>query len=196
MNNSHWTTKSSAGQREHATWPTPDSTLRQGAVLIVVMLILSGLLAGCLGQPSANPTAMQATPTVAKPADAPVPTAPAPASGIQTTPKPTQAPAQATATVPAQTGSVSFAQKVLPIFEQRCASCHGAANPRAGLALTTYANVIKGSANGRVVEPGNPSNSLLVKLVTSGQMPRSGARLTPAEVQVISDWVQAGAPNN
>jgi hypothetical protein len=65
-----------------------------------------------------------------------------------------------------------------------------------GLYLRTYEEILAGSDNGAVVIPGDVEGSLLIELVANQEMPKRGPKLTPAQVQIFSDWVAAGAPNN
>jgi hypothetical protein len=64
------------------------------------------------------------------------------------------------------------------------------------LVLTTHADVLSGSWNGAVLEPGNAGGSYLVEQIISGEMPKRAPRLLPAEIRIISDWIDAGAPDN
>ncbi|HEV7668415.1 MAG TPA: hypothetical protein VGS22_07820 [Thermoanaerobaculia bacterium] len=45
--------------------------------------------------------------------------------------------------IPGHATTVEYRRDVLPIFERRCASCHGAASPAAGLPLTAAAGTIE-----------------------------------------------------
>lgn len=83
------------------------------------------------------------------------------------------------------------------IFAARCVSCHGATNPSGGYNLSTY--------NGTVAKDINPNNadgSVLVQRIirlpgANGFMPQGSTfSLSPAEVQAIKDWINAGALNN
>jgi len=47
-----------------------------------------------------------------------------------------------------------------------------------------------------VVVPGDVNKSLLVELISNQKMPKRGPKLTPPQVQIITEWVAAGAPNN
>jgi mono/diheme cytochrome c family protein len=91
---------------------------------------------------------------------------------------------------------VSFKAHVLPIFEEHCVKCHGGASPKEGLSLENYDNVMAGSFNGSVIEPGDVENSYLIEQVVTGRMPKQGPHLTPAEIDILTAWVKAGAPNN
>jgi len=121
--------------------------------------------------------------------------------GTTTNPNPTGTSGQSAAnpTAPSAGSSpaaVSFSKDVEPIFQSRCVSCHGGAHTQRGLDLTTYASVMAGSVNGPVVVAGNPDTSLLMQMILQGKMPKSGPKLQPNQVQILTEWVQAGAPNN
>ena len=91
---------------------------------------------------------------------------------------------------------VSFSGQVLPIFEARCQQCHGAGRAEAGLNLATHAGTMAGASYGPVVIPGNAESSILVQVIANGDMPLGGRKLAEAEIQIISDWIEAGAPDN
>lgn len=98
---------------------------------------------------------------------------------------------------------VSYAQDVVPILEARCWSCHGGVNPATGepkieegLDMTTYDGLMKGSEYGPIVEPGGPDDSLMLEMISSGDMPKIGDMLRPQEIELIRNWIAEGAPNN
>ena len=64
------------------------------------------------------------------------------------------------------------------------------------LDLKTHASLMAGSDNGPVVAPGDAANSLLVEMVATQKMPKRGPKLTPPQVQILTDWVNQGALNN
>jgi mono/diheme cytochrome c family protein len=92
--------------------------------------------------------------------------------------------------------NVNYQDHVLPIFEEHCAECHGAEDPEEGLELTRYRTAIVGSMNGPVIEPGDPDNSYLVELIVKGEMPKRGDPLSPDQIDIITAWIEAGAPEN
>ena len=81
---------------------------------------------------------------------------------------------------------------IMPIIESRCVNCHGGNRTEEGLNLTTHANILSGSDNGPVVTPGDAVNSLLVEMVATQKMPKRGLKLTPPQIQLITDWVNQG----
>src|SRR5512136_1069525 len=96
----------------------------------------------------------------------------------------------------ASTAPVSFSHDVLPIFTHICVKCHSGANPPHSLVLTTYDDVMAGSENGDVIEPGDPASSALIEKITTGKMPKNSPHLLPGQIRAIVDWVKEGAPNN
>ena len=96
----------------------------------------------------------------------------------------------------APASEVSYARDVRPILESRCASCHMGEFVSAGLDMNTYDSLMQGSDNGPVIDPGDAKHSLLIEKVTEGKMPKRGPKLTPAQIQIITNWIDAGAPNN
>ena len=77
-----------------------------------------------------------------------------------------------------------------PVFQQKCATCHGAA-ATAGLILTSYADALKGSASGPVILPNDSAGSKLVQVQSAGGHP---GQLSAEEIAQIKLWIDAGAP--
>lgn len=161
---------SSPAERESMT-ATSSQILRQVAVIVVVVVLWSALLVGYL---ALTGPAEESTP-------APQPTA------AEAGPSPEPAPEGAQA---------SFSADVLPIFEANCQRCHGTTRADAGLSLSSYAGVMAGSRGNSVVTPGSAEKSTLVQVIVTGRMPRGGSKLSDADIQTISAWVNAGAPDN
>jgi mono/diheme cytochrome c family protein len=153
---------------------------------IVLFILIVGVLSAC-GSQSANPPTSQ-------PTEEALPATEAPTDSPSDTTAPTE---PAAATQPAVEGAtVSFTNDILPIFESRCINCHGGERTQEGLDLKTHAALMAGSDNGSVVTPGDVVNSLLVELVANQKMPKRGPKLTPPQVQLITDWVNQGALDN
>ena len=89
---------------------------------------------------------------------------------------------------------------VLPIFQMRCVVCHGKRKQDGGLDLRSQASRMKGGKSGPVIIPGKPEESLLMKRITSGQMPPPKLLVeyfvrppSEAEVEVVRKWIAGGA---
>ena len=116
---------------------------------------------------------------------------PAPVQQEEPAPLPEDPEAAATS-APAETSAVSFSQDVLPIFEEYCTRCHGETRQRGGVALNNYAAVQASD----VIVVQDSAKSLLVRVLVSGEMPDDGPALSAELIQTISDWIDAGAPEN
>jgi uncharacterized membrane protein len=92
--------------------------------------------------------------------------------------------------------NVSFTKDVMPLLQSRCFNCHGGQQTSKGLNLTSYDSLMTGSENGPILTAGDAANSPIVQLVIAGKMPKRGPKLTPNEVQLLADWINAGAKNN
>jgi cytochrome c553 len=101
-----------------------------------------------------------------------------------------------TATLEVATGNVSFSKNVLPIFEANCTTCHGASRQSSNLMLNSYTNLMAGGLGGLVIQPGNAQESELFQKISTGSMPRGGSKLSDIEIQIITDWINAGAIDN
>jgi mono/diheme cytochrome c family protein len=84
-----------------------------------------------------------------------------------------------------------------PVLLSRCTSCHGEKSAAAGLRLHSVAAVLKGSANGPVIVEGFSDRSLLVRRISSHNMPPpgAGAPLTDAEINSVREWIDRGEFN-
>lgn len=86
---------------------------------------------------------------------------------------------------------LTYAGQIGALFTARCAGCHGERGIQ-GLNLTSYESLMAGSANGPVVVAGDPQASLLVQK-QSAETPHFG-QLSPEELEAVSVWISAGAP--
>jgi uncharacterized membrane protein len=78
----------------------------------------------------------------------------------------------------------TFSANVMPLIQTRCATpqCHASGSTNIGGPFTNY-DQIKAKA------------SRIREAVETGLMPK-GSTLTQAEINMISCWVESGAPNN
>ena len=94
--------------------------------------------------------------------------------------------------------AVEFSKDVRPILQKHCFSCHGPEKQKGGLRLDVKVSAFKGGEeHGSPIVAGSSKESVLVKF-TSGEdkdllMPPKGERLAASEVQVLREWIDAGA---
>jgi cytochrome c len=93
-----------------------------------------------------------------------------------------------------------YTTKVQPIFQANCYRCHGGMNHRGGLNIQTRSGMLKGGHEGSVLIPGDPANSLLVRLIRHEgpqkdpmPMPPKQPKLSDADISTVERWVKAGA---
>ncbi len=92
---------------------------------------------------------------------------------------------------------VNFKDHVAPILQSRCNSCHNNDKQKGGLNLETFGDTMKGGSSGKVVEAGDSEGSRLYELVTHAgepKMPPKSPKMPDAELLVIKQWIEAGAP--
>ena len=89
-----------------------------------------------------------------------------------------------------------FEEKVRPLLARHCLGCHNNETGMSGLSLESRESALLGGERGPAVVPGEPGRSLLIQaLRRTGElkMPPAGP-LQSREVEVLTRWVQAGAP--
>jgi hypothetical protein len=109
---------------------------------------------------------------------------------------------------------VSFMDDVKPLLDRQGSEggcrCHSPMSPKpigiemTGLNLGSYAGLMRGGRQSGqdIVVPGDPCASIVVQKVSSAppfgaRMPSSGPPyMTPAERQLLSDWIAEGAHDN
>jgi hypothetical protein len=130
------------------------------------------------------------TPTITStPTRTPVPTNTATAAAteaVTSTAATSDAAAAPTVAVP-----IAWEGQIGDLVRQKCLMCHGP-SASGGLNLSTYADAIKGGSSGPIFVEGDAANSLIITKFESGE--HSYAQLTPEELALISDWINAGMP--
>jgi len=98
---------------------------------------------------------------------------------------------------------INYTQHVQPIFQRSCArgGCHDAVTRAAGLQLSSWDHLIRGSQYGEVMVPYKPSKSLMVTLFDGTQMRRSHPSLgnyplSSSEIDFLKRWIREGAKNS
>jgi cytochrome c len=93
-----------------------------------------------------------------------------------------------------------YTSRVQPILKTNCYRCHGGMNHRGGLNIQTRAGMMKGGHDGQVLVPGDPSKSLLVRLIRHEgpandpmPMPPKSPKISDEDIVTIERWVKSGA---
>lgn len=92
------------------------------------------------------------------------------------------------------------------IFNQSCAfsGCHVGGSVSPDLSGNSFSKIVnqRSSAGIDYIEPNDPGNSyLLQKIIGSNsingsRMPLSSAPLSQSQIDVVTEWINSGAPNN
>ena len=103
------------------------------------------------------------------------------------------------ATNPSQPGF--YTESVLPVFQANCYRCHGGANHRGGFNMETRESLLKGGHHGAALVPGQPGQSLLIKLIRHegpaddpmNMPPSPKPKISDADIATVETWIKAGA---
>jgi mono/diheme cytochrome c family protein len=99
---------------------------------------------------------------------------------------------------PQPAAAPDFTRDIQPILAVSCVRCHGGALAQGKLRLDTREGLLQGGATGAVFAPGDGRNSLLYqRLVVDDpqkRMPWLSEPLTPAQIETVRRWIEAGAP--
>jgi hypothetical protein len=88
---------------------------------------------------------------------------------------------------------ISFAEKVAPIFADRCLACHNARIAKGRYNMETFATIMKGGESGPVIDIEDADFSTLYAMVEDGSMPQDADPLTPEQLADIKKWIETGA---
>lgn len=101
---------------------------------------------------------------------------------------PTLPPTPTTVRIEAESWSGGFEA----LFRNRCGTCHGITSV-GGLSLSTYEDALEGGEDGPGIVPGDPEASMIVQVQQAGGHP---GQLTEEELDQLTAWIEAGAPEN
>lgn len=85
--------------------------------------------------------------------------------------------------------SASYSQKVVPVLQQYCYSCHSGGFPSGGIAMGTYA------ADKAIGQNGKLYGSISYAAGYS-PMPKGMSKMTSCQIATIKRWIDNGMPNN
>lgn len=95
---------------------------------------------------------------------------------------------------------ITFDQHILPIFREKCGSCHNANDKKGDLVLDNYGLAIQGGASGEVIRSdGDASQSqlyLVVAHMAEPKMPPGQPKLPDDQLTLIRKWIEGGSLEN
>ena len=87
------------------------------------------------------------------------------------------------------TGVVSYSQKVVPMLQQYCYSCHTGSFPSGGVAMGTYTTDKAIAQNGKLYGTFNYSSGF-------SPMPKGMPKMSNCQIATIKKWIDGGMLNN
>jgi len=91
-----------------------------------------------------------------------------------------------------------FEKSIRPLLAEHCYDCHGAIKHENGLRLDNHESALLGSEYGKVIEPGNPAASKLIKAVKHlagvEAMPKKQRAMRPEDIALLEKWITMGVP--
>ncbi len=106
------------------------------------------------------------------------------------TPRPTPLPMPTRQPTEPSTGPsepLTWSTGIADIVGQRCSACHGSMG---GLAVDTYANLMRGGNSGPVIVAGDAANSRFITILEGGRHP---GNFEPDELEAVIAWINSGA---
>lgn len=92
---------------------------------------------------------------------------------------------------------ISFYNQIRPIFQAQCQGCHQSAKAGGDYVMTDFARLLKGGMGGEGIVPGKPEEGSLLENITpvdgKAAMPKGKAPLSQVEIDLIRNWIAAGA---
>ena len=94
---------------------------------------------------------------------------------------------------------IKLVTNVRSVLAHNCYKCHSGAKIEGDLRLDEKEYVFAGGENGEVIVPGNPGESDLIRRISLSKnhddvMPSKGKLLSKEEIQLLTLWVEKGAP--
>ena len=89
-----------------------------------------------------------------------------------------------------------FREKIAPILQSHCASCHSGTNPQNNLLVASFEDLLQGGKTGPAVVPGSARKSLLMQYVRGEKEPRMplGGTLPASALQQLTEALDTMVP--
>jgi hypothetical protein len=86
-------------------------------------------------------------------------------------------------------GVISYSQKVVPILQSQCYSCHSVTGGSGGINMANYANDKLIGLNGKLYGSISHANGYIA-------MPQGGNIMSSCDQAIIKKWITSGCLNN
>ncbi|HEX5152639.1 MAG TPA: c-type cytochrome domain-containing protein [Parafilimonas sp.] len=91
-----------------------------------------------------------------------------------------------------------YADVIQPIFQTKCYSCHSSKKQKGGLRLDKFELMIKGGKDGKIIMPGNPDESDIIKRLLLPEEsedhmpPRDKPQPNDKQIALLHWWIENG----
>jgi formate dehydrogenase gamma subunit len=106
---------------------------------------------------------------------------------------PTPLPTPLPTPTPAPIETATWEGGIADLFASKCTSCHNSTGKLGGLDLTSYQTALEGGNSGPAIVPGDPGTSQVVAVQSAGG---HIGQFSHAEIELIIQWIEDGAPEN
>ena len=95
--------------------------------------------------------------------------------------------------------AIVYTDVIQPVLQSKCYLCHGPAKQKGKLRMDQPDLLMKGGKDGRVIIPGKPGESEMIKRISSARedehhmAPKEKPQLTEQEVSLLRWWIDNGA---
>ncbi len=91
---------------------------------------------------------------------------------------------------------IDFSHDIVPILKTHCAECHLDDAKKGGFSMNTREDLLAGSENGAVLEPGKAAESFFLEVLTTDDdvimMPPKGDRVPAEQIEKLRRWIDGG----
>lgn len=99
---------------------------------------------------------------------------------------------------PASARDWLYERDIAPILRTHCAGCHNDSDREGEFSVETFAGLRAGGDKGSTLKPGDPDESLLIRLIEGrsrpSMPPKDEPRVPASEVVLLRRWIAEGAP--
>ena len=91
-----------------------------------------------------------------------------------------------------------YADVIQPIFQTKCYTCHSSRKQKGGLRLDKFELILKGGKDGKIIMPGNPDESDMIKRLLLPEEnedhmpPREKPQPTDKQIALLHWWIENG----
>lgn len=94
---------------------------------------------------------------------------------------------------------ITYREHIRRILKKHCTGCHNSNRSRAGLDLSSYASILRGSESGDVVVGGDAADSFLYLVAAHEEepaMPPGGKKIPDEHLRTLKQWIMDGLLEN